>query len=63
LPPWARVLADATTAALAQASALAGGRFGKAEATGLLLQFAEDLEVAARLLRVIAHQHDKQVHR
>jgi hypothetical protein len=62
LPAWARVLADATTAALAQASTLAGGQFGEAEAKGLLWQFAEDLEAAARLLRVIAERHDEQVH-
>jgi len=59
-PEWARVLNDAATVALAQASALLGGTFNVAE-IGLLLQACEDLDAASRMLRAVTGQTDTPV--
>jgi hypothetical protein len=50
LPAWAVPIAQAVREALAQAATLADRAPTDAEA-GLMLQWAEDLEAAARLLR------------
>ncbi len=60
-PGWSRVLGDAATVALAQASALLGGAFTVAE-VGLLLQACENLDAASRMLRAVIHQGDTPVH-
>ncbi|MFN6131358.1 MAG: hypothetical protein ACK59M_18555 [Pseudomonadota bacterium] len=61
LPAGMRMLNDAATVALAQAATLLGGAHSVAE-IGLLLQACEDLETAARLLRIVTGQVDTPVH-
>ncbi|MFO0293297.1 MAG: hypothetical protein ACK50I_02685 [Burkholderiales bacterium] len=62
MPQWARVLASASSAALSQAATLFGGVYSTAE-LGLMAQAVEDMESAARMLRMIAGHDAEQVRR
>lgn len=53
LPDWAQELNDTTDALLVQVNVLRSREYAEAEA-GLLLQVAENVDCAARLLRDIA---------
>jgi hypothetical protein len=55
MPEWARTLNSAASAALGQTMMLFGGAYSGAE-VGLMLQASEDLEAAAKLLRVITNR-------
>jgi hypothetical protein len=59
MPEWAVPLDQVAEAARAQASILTGRAYTDAEA-GLLLQWAEDLDAAARVLRAVAEANAKR---
>jgi len=62
MPEWARVLTSASSAALSQVATLFGGVYSTAE-LGLMAQAVEDMESAARMLRMIVGRDSKQVRR